>query len=155
MKVLLVFVSLFAMIAISSCGGSSKIVDRMGVACNKVPYWVKKLPKAKNMIYAVGFAMPDTFPERSLSAAKMSARLELSRTIETKIDVDTQMVDVFVKKLGVEGDNKARTTVIRNLIKEKATKMVKNSKVEQVFYDNCNLNQRGEGAHYVLASVPR
>lgn len=155
MKILLIFISLFAMLTISSCGGSSKMVDRMGVACNKVPYWVKNLPKKSNMIYAVGFAMPDTFPERSLSAAKMSARLELSRTIETKIDVDTQMVDTFVKKLGVEGDNKARTTVIRNLIKEKATKMVKNSKIEQVFYDNCNLNKRGDGAHYVLASVPR
>ena len=155
MRILLVFMSFFAILAISSCGGRSKMVDRMGVACNKVPHWVKKLPKKSNMIYAVGFAMPDTFPERSLSAAKMSARLELARTIETKIDVDTQMVDVYVKKLGIEGDDKARTTVIRNLIKEKATKMVKNSKIEQIFYDNCNLNQRGEGAHYVLASVPR
>jgi len=155
MKILLAILSVFLILTMNSCGGSSKMVDRFGVSCNNVPNWVKTLPSQNNMIYAVGFAMPDTFPERSLSAAKMTARLELARTIETKIDVDTQMVDIYMKKLGAESDEKARTTVIRNLIKEKATKMVKNSKVEQVFYDNCNLNQRGEGAHYVLASVPR
>jgi hypothetical protein len=131
------------------------MVDRFGVSCNKVPKWVKVLPKNKNMIYAVGFAMADTFPERSLAASKMSARLELARTIETKIDVDTQMVDSYMKTHGVESSEKSRTTVIRNIIKEKATKMVTNSKIEEVFYDNCNLNQRGDGAHYVLASVPR
>jgi len=138
-----------------SCSGNSKMVDRLGVKCNKVPAWAKYLPKQSGKIYAVGFAMPDTFPERSLAAAKTSARLELSRTIQTKIDVDTEMVDSYMKQNGIDEDSKSRTTVIRNIIKEKATKIVNNSKVEEVFYDNCNLNQRGENSYYVLVSAPK
>ena len=149
----LVILTIF--LGISSCTSSSRMVDRFGVKCNKVPSWAKKLPKSSGKIYAVGFAMPDTFPERSLAAAKMAARLELSRSIQTKIDVDTQMVDTYIKTSGINNSEKSRTTIIRNLIKEKATKIVNNSKVEQVFYDNCNLNQRGESSHYVLVSVPK
>jgi len=153
MKKIIITLTFLAIFLGISCSSSSKMVDRFGVTCNKVPAWAKVLPKQEGKIYAVGFAMPDTFPERSLAASKMSARLELSRTIQTKIDVDTQMVDSYMKENGI--NNKSRTTVIRNIIKEKATKVVNNSKVEQVFYDNCNLNQRGENSHYVLVSVPK
>ena len=154
MKILYQVLFIALILTLSSCLGPS-MIDRNGNPCNPVPNWVKTLPKSKHIIYAVGFAMPDTFPERSLKAAKMTARLELAKTIETKISVDSQIVDSYMKKLGIKNTEKARTTVMRNIIKEKATKMIRNSKIEKIFYDNCNLNGRGEGAHYVLASVPR
>jgi len=154
MKYLIFIFTIFGFMFISSCS-SSQMVDRYGVKCNPVPSWVKELPDSGSRIYAVGYAMPDTFPERSLEAAKLNARLELARTIQTKIKVDTRLVDMYIKKNGIENNEKNRTTVIRNLVEEKAVKMVKNSKIEAVFYDNCNLNQRGEGAYYVLAYLSR
>ncbi|MBN2693139.1 LPP20 family lipoprotein [bacterium] len=152
MILIISFIPLF-----TSCGSSSRsFVDRWGAKCNKMPKWVTKLPKKKGMIHAVGFAMPDPYPERSLEAAQTKARLELSKTLETQIKVDSQTVDEFIRtKEGEGAQNIDRTTVIRSLIKEQATKIVTGSKIEETFYDNCNFANRGEGAYFVLASLPK
>ncbi len=155
MKIVSLILLLMISIVVSSCGGNKQFVDRFGKKCNKVPKWATKLPKKSGMMYAVGFAMPDTYAERSLAAAEKKARLELARTIETKLQVNSQMIDEYIRKKGIDEQTTNRTTIVRDVVNEVSTRTVTGSKIEQVYYDNCDLMSRGEGSHYVLVSVPK
>lgn len=147
---------LIAFLIIPGCTTSKyERVDQDGNPCNKAPKWVKKLPSKKGHIMAVGFAMADTHPEYSANAAKKKARLELSKTIETKMNVDSQIIDEYIRKKGLDAETTNRTTVIRDIVKEKTTRIVKGSKIEAVYRDNCNAMGRGEDAHFALASLPK
>ncbi|MBN2694687.1 hypothetical protein JXR93_08495 [bacterium] len=156
---------LLGLLYLTSCGnsftervinGKTVYVDRNGNICNKLPKWVEKLPIKSGKIYAIGFSMPDTIATRSLEIAKRKAIIELSKTVETIIKIDSTKLDEFVRvKNGANAVNKESITTINYSVRADVVKIVSGGIFEEVFYDNCNLSGRGENAHFVLISLSK
>jgi hypothetical protein len=159
-------IAIFLLFLATSCNNSfvKKIiiageiiyVDRDGERCNKLPNWVKKLPIKSGKIYAIGFSMPDTNPNCSLEIAKRKAIIELSKTVETIIKIDSQKIDEFIRvnKNG-KATNIENTVVLKHSIKVDVLKIVSGGVFEEIFYDNCNYSGRGEKSHFVLISLSK